>query len=370
MTISSSFVPLNSAYLSTIQHQAIKLEKADLLLKDNDICLSFGNYDPIVLSDEGLKAFCYYLKIPHTFAKKLLKHSKFHVLAYLRSQLADLIEEESLLMVHENYQTAIGFAEEKYLPFTGKQAIELDNAIMNFAENSHKLELSGCNISEGLVHYSFFKPEEQSVESDSHPLWKMGYVVSYSLTGQMAQPHAYMQAMRLVCTNLQYLADRSYRHDFPVVEKYQERIAAINGFLQDPPDLRWDVIREGMRRMQQVSASVREVDDTRKMLLSALKIDKEDEETQLAIHEKLQWERISNAYQLSTHKPSSEWKARATTPIKMFDLYNYYTQEVSHAPSERIDHKLRTELLIHAGKMIAKKPDLIDVPPTVNWDVQ
>jgi hypothetical protein len=54
-------------------------------------------------------------------------------------------------------------------------------------------------------------------------------------------------------------------------------------------------------------------------------------------------------------------------PITCYDLYNLLTREVTHAPNT-VDAQKRQGLLVFAGDLLTRKPDLEDLPPRIDWD--
>ena len=140
-------------------------------------------------------------------------------------------------------------------------------------------------------------------------------------------------------------------------------------FTEDRPTPDWRQLDRWIQRSAKVPASVNELGEVRKKLLSTLQESKEDLDTENRINSLLQWKKVVKGYGLDDKefKPNKIWKMRASTPLSLFDLYCALTQEATAAPNT-VSWDARQKLLVYGGQVLAKVPDINEVPPEIDWN--
>lgn len=336
--------------------------------------------DTFQFTEQSLKHLCKYIDLPYAFSKTLRSKGRAHVISYLQKQLAQTVSGEVTLVCgngsEEGVKVIHSVTDAEKLHYRGLEAEKLDTRLMeSLSRPDSPLELSSRMFSmDGSIRYGLLFKEPKKVDEDKGDadkekdlagLWKFGFTLKHSVTG-LSEPSISMELLRLICANMSYMPEKHYTHALGQNPEFEGRWADIEKFLQDPPTVN---VSDLIARATKTFASMAELRDARNRLMR-LKVDAEDTETAERINQALQWKRIQKAYAIRDmdDKPSPGWYKRATTPIKLFTLQCFLTQEATHAPNTT-PWDVRQGLLIHGGKLLCGKPDLIDIPPVVDWSI-
>jgi hypothetical protein len=331
------------------------------------------------LTDLGFKFLLSYLDVPLAFGKKLRNDGNGHVLSYLQKQLSNAHKETISMVLNTETEEVMSFTEDPYIPFRGTEALTLDQRLHETLKKDicpFELKMNPEISEDGTVIYTLMLKEPSEVSADQvmdgeqkvKPLWKWGYQLKHSVLGADL-PFVSTSLLRMVCTNLSYLAQKQFRYPIQNKNTLEERWQEVENFLLTPPKAQWDKLNSWLHRLGKANASLAEVKDVRKQLLAVVKVDKEDIDSENRINGLLQWDLLKKAYRLDEleEKPSRQWYQRAATPLNLLHLYNSLTQEGTHLPNT-VSVEKRQKLLVYGGKLLTKQPDLKDEPPVVNWD--
>jgi len=363
-------------FLGKLHYDEIKLSELSLELAPSDdfegkmLCRHKDTFLP--LTEKALENLCNYLKIPYKFCCTLQSEGKSHILPYLQKQLSQ--SQPSNLVMVKNGSDIVSFAEKNDIYFQGKEAVELDRRIEQAVKGSDSIwELKTKEMlpDEGSIIYSLYLKDEYPIDADplkTQPIWKWGFRFKHSVFGTEL-PMMGAELLRMACVNLTYLPEKSFKWPVAYNENLETRLESIELFLKNPPEPKIKTLERFVHRLVNSKASLKEVSEARNKLMK-LKVDKNDWETQQRIEDSLEWGRIMRAYQLKDYdeKPSKAWFSKATTPLKLFDVWNVVTNEASIASSD-VDFNLRQGLLIYGGQILTKTPDLCStqVPPQIDW---
>lgn len=329
----------------------------------------------VPLGPIGFENLATQLGIPNGFAKKLTKSKKTHVMAYLQRQLAGAWGGGIPLVavVDQKTEEIVSVTEKPYLFFHGGNEIqELDMRIREFcAQPDSEVKLmSTIDGEDGLIHYRFRHGKEREVDpAADDSLWAWGLGFSHSPYG-VVLPKVQKMLERLVCANLTYIPEKVYAWTPRWEDTFEARWKIVEEFLLTAPEPQYGQLEGYLRRARQTKASLAEVSAVRRQLKKFLRLN--DDEAAQRIDTSIHWAEIVEAYPEvfgpdADFKPSKKWLSAASTPVSIFDLYNYLTEEATHAPSDADEKALRMPLLISAGELLTKTPDLQDVPRQVVW---
>ena len=358
----------------------IQLDVEDVGDREGLSGLAVRNLDKYwAVSEQALQQLCVHLNIPYKFTKTLRSQGRSHVLIYLQKQLSQCINPD-IILVKNDKDTIVSVTTPDLLHYRGREAETFDQRLVELVSRpDSKLELSSrvCENS-GRISYGIAYKEPRRIADDTGDrnnntpeligLWKSGFTVKHSVTG-LVEPIIGVELLRLICSNLTYMPEKTHSYEMPFEENFEEKWAHVEKFLLDPPAAPWNNLDGMVARLTRTYASFAEVKEARKKLMK-LKVDAEDTETMQRINSALEWPRIQKAYNLRDleERPSRMWLERASTPLKLWDVYNLITRESTHAPNT-VDMDLRQKLLIYGGSVLAGRPDLLDNPPAIDWAI-
>jgi hypothetical protein len=358
-------------FLSKLKYEEIKMQELSLELSSDQMLCKYKD-TALPLTDKALEKMCIYLKIPYKFCCTLQSEGKGHVLSYLQKQLSQ-IQPFTLLMV-KNDAEVLSFSEKKDIYFQGAEAWECDKRIEQMVkapDSIWELKTKDFLQGDGTIHYSLFLKEDYSISSDpdqTKPIWRWGFRFKHSVFGSEV-PSMGAELFRMVCANLTYLPEKSFKWPLQYNENLDTRLDNVELFFKNPPEPKIKTLERFVAKIASSKASLKEVSEARNKLLK-LKVDKADWDTQKRIEDSLEWGRIMRAYQLKDYdeRPSKAWFAKATTPLKLFDVWNTVTSEASSASTD-IDYNIRHGLLVYGGQILTKTPDLCgtQIPPQIDW---
>lgn len=338
--------------------------------------------DYYTLTEPALKHLCSDLSLPYPFTKTLRDKGRLHALPYLQKQLAQASQKDVLLVLGKAEEEGqltpiISITDTEKLHYQGIEAEKFDLRLLEETSRPESLfdlvsrqSISG-EISYGLLFKEPKKLDDDKGDEDNNTpdlvgIWKAGFSLTHSVLGLTA-PLFNVELLRMVCSNLTYLPAKTYSYKLEQEPDFEDRWAHVQTFLREPPLAPWSGLETMVARLTRTFASYAEVKTARQRLMK-LKVDKEDTETLQRVNQALEWSRIQKGYGIREmeEKPSRIWMQRASTPLKLFDIYNFLTKEATHAPNT-IDSNLRQSLLIYGGEMLSRKPDLLDNPPPIDW---
>lgn len=368
---------LRADAFSPFEYRPVSLPQLDLELGDNSTLVARLDDGEafIPLQDQAFEQLVEYLGAPFGFAKKLKNAGRGHVLAYLHKQLSQASGETTFYAVTHPEQGLVGLSLKENLLFTGHEAIELDQRIGDYlAQASCPFSLKKADIHEGKARYLLFLKNEQELLADKvapgeelKPLWRWGFELRHSIWGQEV-PAFHVSLERMICANLTYMPEEKYLYPLKYEQPLDVRLQEVLGFLENPPEPNWNAVARLIERLRCQQASVAEVKKVRNSILGLFREQESDTETKQRLEEVFDWKDIVDAYGLKEmdEKPSPQWFKRASTPHNLYDLYNILTREVTHAPNT-VNFEKRQALLVLAGTILTKKPDLEDLPPRIDW---
>jgi len=376
MSIKKGLAPLTADQdVDSIEYKTVQLDDIKLDIADNAQFLVTGVCDPgVVLSDAGLKDLCEWLKVPWNFANRLKEKGQSHIISYLQRQLSQGWREEvEMVTSHADRKMpeVIAFSKKEDIPFHGSEVYQIDRRLFEEVEaDGHLLELTGRTVHQTGVHYDFFLKQEHALANDPDPLWKWGYSLDFSFTGAKA-PTFTSTSLRLACANMNYIPEDTF--NFPILfePEFELQAEEVIKFFKELPTPQWALLDNYIKRARKIPTSLGELKRTRSTLRKALMLSKHDTETGTKIDEALRWKEVEREYGLETMKEegikrSAKWYARATTPLSIFDTYNFITQSATRLPND-FPFDTRMSLLIGAGGLLAGKSDLVETPPLVTW---
>jgi len=260
----------------------------------------------------------------------------------------------------------ISIAHRDKMHFNGKEAILLDREIRKLLKDDDLLELKCVECDEGNISYSiYYKKQKNMAEDGAKDLWSWGFTLKHSVLGHY-EPSISMEVSRAATGGMAYLPAKLFLYELPSASNFEGRQRHIEEFIAEPPKAGWTELGWMLTRLKS-PASYREVSEARNRLLK-LKLDKFDTETSDRVSDALQWARIVKAYDVKAKdkRPPKNWFARASTPLKLMDVYNTMSREATHAPNT-LDPQIRKNLLTQAGALLAGNPDLYNLPPKIDW---
>lgn len=386
--------PLDVNFLRQLQYREANLKTVEVEVVSGEeegeeeggggdcgISLKDGK-DHLALTENSLKQLCEYLGLPYKFTKTLRSKGRIHAIPYLQRQLSQATFQDVTLVctTKEGKVTVNSVTDAEKLHYRGQEAETFDQRLVELVSRpDSKFELSSrvCE-NNGRISYGIAFKEPKTLEEDRGDkdnntpdlvgLWKAGFTLKHSVTG-LVEPIIGVELLRMICSNLTYMPEKINSYRMPFEENFEEKWAHVEKFLLDPPQAPWNSLEDIVARLTRTYASFAEVKEARKNLMK-LKVDAEDTETMQRINSALEWPRIQKAFCIKEmeDRPSRIWQERAATPLKLFDIFNLITREATHAPNT-VDMDLRQKLLIYGGSVLAGRPDLLDNPPTINWDV-
>ena len=371
MSINLSVGQLPTAVISSMIYDTVKLPDMNLDLDpEGDGLLAKIGTKTYTLTDHAIESLCGYLGVPVKFAMKLREDGKAYIIAYLQQQLSKAME-IPVIFVSNNEDEILSFTESRLLPFRGQDCFEIDRRIEEFASVSeYPYELFSKKLVDGnAIHYIFLNKETCDLPRDPDKQnWRWGFTLDYSLIGKKPARFG-MEIMRVESASLTYLPDKVFgttpKWEGDIESKFEE---IYKFFSKEMPEPDWRQINRWVARVSSSPASVAELKAARKKLCSVLMASKDDTDTQDRIDTALQWKRVEKEYGLDDKefKPSKPWYMKATTPLSLFEVQSAVVREGTAAPNN-IPFDERQGLLIYGGKLLAKVPDISEVPPSIVW---
>lgn len=207
------------------------------------------------------------------------------------------------------------------------------------------------------------KSDETNLGTKTKPdVFKPGIYVDTSSVGRI-RPRISEGMERLVCTNMSYVTERGA--GFPI---YSDRDQSIKSFtelmakyLDHGADSQFYADR--VKTLKKHNASLEELNRAHRLLSSY--VDKEDDVLRGDIEKKLPVQAVCEKYGIeSVRSRSPRWRTTATTPVKIWDVFDYVTFFGSNVLS---DNDARLSVQIEGGKILTKDPDVLAVAPLVEW---
>jgi len=362
---------LDANYFRKLRYTEINIRDIELEIitaqQDEEDASGFGIKDESPLTEEALKQLCTYLRIPYPFTKKLRDQGKAHVLAYIQRQLSQASNENIILV--STGTCIVSVTDEEKLHYRGQEAITLDAKLKEILSTvDSPFSLTSVQCERGDVSYFIMYKESSEKFGDSEYKW--GFILSHSVWGSFA-PVVTTFVRRLSEMSDIRLPLKTHSYPLPFEAEFDERWNHVLTFIQSPPLPQWISFERQLGILENSTASFREVKEARAKL-NKLKVDKEDTETVDRISASLQWKRIKKAYSFlkdMDFKPNKTWYARASSPLRLFDVCMCVAREAAAAPNT-IPPELRTALQFYAGKLLMDTPDLsgVQFPPVIDWD--
>ena len=358
---------LDANFISKLNYKEVNFKDIEIEIvqaeDDKDAGSGVGIKGEFELTEGALKQLCSFLRIPYAFTKQLRSQSKLHILPYLQRQLSRM--SSTSVIIVSNGNNILSIAEEEDLHYRGDDAIKFDTRLYDIVNTVNSIfELNNVVYDEGDIVYNiFYKDPSENIHGSQY---KWGFNISHSVYGNF-QPIIGVTIMRMADVSQSILPLKS--HSYPMVfdNDFEERWNQLLLFIQNPPNPQWVFLENMINKLNNTTASFREVKESRK-ILSLLRVDKEDTETVERINVALQWKRINKEYAIKDleFKPSRLWYSQASTPLKLSDLYYIVSKEGTYAPSN-ISYKIKHKILNHAGVIFTSLPDFSQLPPSIQW---
>jgi len=361
---------LETDFLRSLRYTEINLKNLDLVpesvvLDDTADLSGISFKDGKPFTKIAIKNLCSYLKIPYQFTKQLQTIGRSNVIVYLQKQLSQVSDFNVILV--EDSDRILSITDEEKLHYKGSELINIDKRIQDAVKES-QLDLVDVVSDKGSINYLLFhkqKPDEE-IEPDSS--WRWGFIISFSALGE-AKPTIGVIVQRSRDASMAILPTKTYSYPLDYESELEDRWNAIASFIQNPPAPAWMTLEASVTKLKKTVASFREVKETRSKL-GKLKIDKEDNETLERLNTTLQMKRIAKEYAVKdlSYTPTKLWYCRASTPLTLFEVFNFVAVEATAAPNT-LPFELRRNLYMYAGNLLLGTPDLAveQNPPAINW---
>lgn len=348
--------------LKDIEIEVVSKEEDDIP-DDGELSCGIGIKDDKPLTETALKQLCGYLKIPYPFTKQLRAQGRTNVLSYIQRQLSQATLSSVILV--SGARSIVSITDEEKLHYKGSDIITI-NQRMNDALKTSDLMLTELIYMNGELNYILLHKAEHGIENcDS---WRWGFIITFSALG-IEKPNIQAIVKRQSDVSLTILPAKLYSYPLEYHSDVEERWNAISAFIQNPPQPHFLELKAAITRLKITTASYREIKEARSKL-GKLKVDKDDNETLSRINNKLQINHIKKEYNISDlpYTPTKLWYSRASTPLKLFDVYTVVAQEATAAPNS-ISFELRKHLYMYAGNLLMGMPDLSveQTPPSISW---
>lgn len=362
---------LRSDAFTSLDYIEVKLPFLELELSENSSLVISVDYGKsfLPLGEVAFEQLLGYLGAPVGFARKLRKAGRGHILSYLHKQLASSIGQTPYIAVIHPTEGLVGLSEQQTIFFKKEEAVELDRRLENWLSVSNcSFTLKNYYLNNGAVRYLLLSKDEYLVpDVKQSSNWRWGFELRHSLWGT-EKASFYVALERKEDQSLTYLPELKYHYPLNFDANVANRLESIFVFLNAAPEPHWKELTRLVQRLGQQQASLAEVKKVRKKLISFFKGQECEGETKTRVDSWLDWKYIVDTYGLKEmdEKPSLKWFQRASTPVNLFELYNFLAKEVTYAPNT-VDLQVKESLLALAGDFLCKKPDLEDLPPRINW---
>jgi len=173
---------------------------------------------------------------------------------------------------------------------------------------------------------------------------------------------------RLVCTNRAVMSEKGYTEHCQHIgtssrSLINEVYKILNKKIKSPNPIDGFIQRQ-LKPMTECNASLNEL----KASWDVINYIEPSLNEDLKINELVPYTKTLKAYNLEdTDDKSKMWMSTASTPIKMYDLYNNMTWIASNHGFIDVEKKLATQIKL--GKLfLHDSPNMLDLAPQMNWN--
>lgn len=344
-------------------------ELADIKIIQPEVVEVSGNKYSVTAS--GVKSLCTILGIPPAFYKAL--HSEDE---QLWEHLTSRIEENR--NINTRFSTRKGNITDSIIGFNKASAPWISNEafldIVAYELQHHpELELKAFRLwDSGAEAQLVFKDKEISILAKATDIFKLGLSMFNSEIVDF-RTGARFSLERMFCSNRASMVEKEIQwlatHRGSSENLIQYFYSNLNNMIQRSDISLEKFIRERVDVMTQVNASLKELETAYELgltLIDRLPDRMSDYDRRIPLKE------VAKRYNLEypiAKKKSDKWKSTASTPVKLYDLYNEITWIASNAPELQDFERFSMEIEIGKAFLSQQRlPDGLDIAPIVSWN--